>query len=78
MDREGQPPLLDLTSSALTQKHPRGTPTPNKYRAGPTYHDGNMGLIEIDWEKSDGSPKIGLRLLDANGQERIIASLKEH
>ena len=78
MEREGLPPLYDLTSSALTQKHPRGTPTPNIYRAGPTYHDANMGLIEITWEKSEGSPKIGLRLLDANGEERIIASLKEH
>src|SRR5688572_839418 len=73
MDREVLPPLYDLTSSALTQKHPRGTPTPNRYRIGPTYHDANMGLIEIKWEALDanGRPALRLRLLDAEGRQRF-------
>jgi len=73
MQREGLPPLYDLTSSALTQKHPRGTPTPNRYRIGPTYHDANMGLIEIKWEALDanGRPALRLRLLDAEGRQRF-------
>jgi alkaline phosphatase D len=73
MDREGLPTLYDLTSSALTQKHPRGTPTPNRYRTGTTYHDANMGLIEIHWERVDANrrPALRLRLLDAEGTERF-------
>ena len=72
LERPGLPPLYDLTSSALTQKHPRGTPTPNIYRVGPTYHDANMGLVEIDWEERDraGLPAVTLWLLDAEGKER--------
>ena len=76
LDRPGLPPLYDLTSSALTQKHPRGTPTPNRYRDGPTYHDANMGLIFIDWDHRKGSgPQIRLRLLDAAGRVRIEKTL---
>jgi alkaline phosphatase D len=72
MDRPGLRPLYDLTSSALTQKHPRGTPTPNRYRDGSTYHDANMGLILIDWERSAAAgPELTLRLLDAKGGVRI-------
>lgn len=70
LDRSGDHPLYDLTSSALTQKHPRGTPTPNRYRADPaTYHDANVGLINIDWRER--GPLITLRLLDVNGRARI-------
>jgi len=70
LDRPADYSLYDLTSSALTQKHPRGTPTPNKYRAYPrTYHDANFGLIRIDW-KRDG-PLVTLQLLDVDGRVRI-------
>ena len=70
LDRPGQGPLYDLTSSALTQKHPRGTPTPNRYRADPTtYHDANVGLIRIDWKAS--GPEVTLQLLDVDGRVRI-------
>lgn len=69
LDRDGAYPLFDLTSSALTQKHPRGTPTPNIYREGPTYHDANVGVIRIDW--ASGKPAVTLRLLDVNGTARI-------
>ena len=69
LDREADGPLYDLTSSALTQKHARGTPTPNQYRDGPTYHDANLGLIQIEWE--DQTPVVTLQLIDANGDIRI-------
>lgn len=69
MDRRGREPVYDLTSSALTQKHARGTPTPNRFREGPTYHDANMGLIEIDWK--GGKPSVALRLLDVQGETKL-------
>jgi alkaline phosphatase D len=70
LDRPGDYPLYDLTSSALTQKHKRGTPTPNKYRADPrTYHFANVGLIRIDWKLT--GPAVTLQLLDVAGRVRI-------
>ncbi|MBK8095132.1 MAG: alkaline phosphatase D family protein [Verrucomicrobiaceae bacterium] len=58
----------DFTSSSMTQKHPRGTPTANKHRTVPkTYHLPNVGLLSIDWVArsvraqiiaEDGSVKI--------------------
>jgi alkaline phosphatase D len=74
LDRPGDSPLYDLTSSALTQKHPRGTPTPNRYRDGPTYHDANVGLIRIDWQAN--GPAVTLQLLDVNGTARIQKRLQ--
>lgn len=42
--------VLDFTSSSMTQRHPRGTPTPNARRIVPkTYHLPNVGLLNIDW-----------------------------
>jgi alkaline phosphatase D len=70
LNRPAHYPLYDLTSSALTQKHPRGTPTPNRYRADPTtYHDANLGLIKIDWKAA--GPEVTLHLLDVGGRVRI-------
>ena len=76
LDRSAHYPLYDLTSSALTQKHPRGTPTPNRYRADPTtYHNANLGLISIDW-KSAG-PEVTLELLDVDGRVRIKKKIEK-
>lgn len=69
LERPGATPLFDLTSSALTQSHGRGTPTPNRYREGPTYHEANMGLIRIDWRQT--GPEVTLELLDVTGTVRI-------
>lgn len=70
LDRSGDYTVYDLTSSALTQKHPRGTPTPNRFRADPTtYHDANLGLIKIDWKA--GGPLVTMQLLDVSGRVRI-------
>lgn len=64
--------VFDFTSSSMTQKHPRGTPTPNRHRIVPqTYHLPNVGLLGIDWTAQaitakifgmDEQPKIELRV----------------
>ncbi len=69
MERDGDYPLHDLTSSALTEEHKRGTPTPNRFRDGPTYHDPNVGLISVDWRAK--GPAVLLQLFDVNGTVRI-------
>jgi alkaline phosphatase D len=74
LDRPGSYTLYDLTSSALTQRHPRGTPTPNKYREGPTYHEPNIGLITIDWART---PVVTLRLFDVDGRVRIEKRIED-
>lgn len=63
-------PLFDLTASALTEKHPRGTPSENKYRALPkTYHDVNVGHLHIDWSAAD--PRVTWRIVDVAGRTQI-------
>jgi alkaline phosphatase D len=63
-------PLYDLTVSALTEKHPRGTPSENRYRALPqTYHDVNAGHIHIDWSAAD--PLVTWRIVDVKGQTQL-------
>jgi alkaline phosphatase D len=69
LEREGDYPLHDLTSSALTEKHKRGTPTPNRFRDGPSFHDTNVGLLTIDWLGKD--PQVRLQVLDVDGTPRI-------
>jgi alkaline phosphatase D len=68
-------PLYDVTSSAMTQIHPRGTPTPNRYRDHPvTYHEPNAGLITIVWEQS--APRLKLQVLDLEGKARIEREIR--
>lgn len=63
-------PLYDLTASAMTQKHPRGTPTPNAARFLPaTWHDVNVGRLRIDWDRPD--PLLTLQILDVEGRPRL-------
>ena len=69
LDRPGEYPLYDMTASALTEPHNRGTPTPNRLRDGPTYHDVNVGLLTIDW--SGVKPSALLQDIDVNGVVRI-------
>jgi phosphodiesterase/alkaline phosphatase D-like protein len=69
LDRPGDYPLYDLTSSGLTEPHKRGTPTPNRFRDGPTWHDTNVGLITIDWRAR--GPAVLLQVIDTHGQVRI-------
>ncbi len=59
-------PLYDFTSSGMTQRHPRGTPTPNKYRVQPaTFHEANVGHLQIDWEAPD--PVLTIKIVGADG-----------
>ena len=74
MERKGNYPLYDLTSSALTEEHKRGTPTPNIYRDGPTFHKTNVGLIEIDWKAE--VPALKLQIIDEEGKVRIEKKLE--
>jgi alkaline phosphatase D len=68
-------PLHDLTASALTEKHTRGTPTPNRYRAIPeTYHDVNVGHLRIDW--ADGDAALAWRIIDVDGRARLEHRLR--
>ncbi len=69
LDRGRNYSLYDLTSSALTEKHKRGTPTPNRFRDGPTFHDNNVGLLTIDWHNS--KPEVLLQVLDVDGVSRL-------
>lgn len=63
-------PLYDLTVSALTEKHPRGTPSENRYRALPqTYHDVNAGHVHIDWSAAD--PLVTWRIVDVTGRTQL-------
>ncbi len=74
--REGAAyPLIDVTSSSLNQKHPRGTPTINRYRAiDQTYHEENFGVISIDWELPD--PMIAIEIRDLENKTRIHKSVR--
>ncbi len=68
-------PLYDLTASAMTQPHPRGTPTPNRYRALPmTYHDVNVGQLHIDWDQRD--PLLALKIIDVDGTSRLQHTIR--
>jgi alkaline phosphatase D len=63
-------PLYDMTSSSLNQKHGRGTPTDNAYRALPqTFHEENFGVIEVDWDAD--RPSVSLRVIDVAGEPQI-------
>jgi alkaline phosphatase D len=63
-------PLYDLTVSALTEKHPRGTTSENQYRALPqTYHDVNAGHLHIDWAAAD--PLVTWRIVDVIGRTQL-------
>ena len=75
LEKELDYPLYELTSSSLNQKHPRGTPSENRFRAQDlTYHEENFGLIDLDWTSSN--PQVRLRLVDAQGNVLLTQSLK--
>lgn len=68
-------PLYDLTSSSMTQVHPRGTPTANAHRFLPkTHHVPNVGHLEIDWKGADTA--IAARIVDVEGKAPIEHRIK--
>ena len=63
-------PLYELTSSSLNQKHPRGTPSENRFRAVPrTFHQENFGVVHIDWDTPN--PRVTLEIRDLNGKVQL-------
>lgn len=68
-------PIYDFTSSSMTQKHPRGTPTPNRSRFLPkTYHVPNVGHIGIAWEGNDAA--VTVKIVDVEGRTQIEHALR--
>ncbi|WP_395729970.1 alkaline phosphatase D family protein [Prosthecobacter sp.] len=64
--------VFDFTTSSMTQKHPRGTPTPNKYRCMPqTYHLPNVGHLRIDWDAAT----ITVKVFGEDGGTKIAQTL---
>ncbi len=64
--------VFDFTTSSMTQKHPRGTPTPNKNRCvPPTYHLPNVGHLKIDW----AGATIIAKVLGEDGGTKIEQTL---
>ncbi|WP_461782825.1 alkaline phosphatase D family protein [Prosthecobacter sp.] len=60
--------VFDFTSSSMTQKHPRGTPTPNKHRLMPkTYHLPNVGHLSIDWQAA----ALTVQVIAVGGEAKI-------
>ncbi len=55
-------PLLDLTSSGLTEEW--HVPVPNALRVGTAYNQPNFGMLEIDWERR----RLLLSLRDVAGK----------
>ncbi len=67
-------PIYDLTASAMTQRHPRGTPTPNRHRVSiGTWHAPSVGRLRIDWDAAD--PRLRLEILDESGILRMSHDL---
>lgn len=64
--------VFDFTTSSMTQKHPRGTPTPNQHRCMPqTYHLPNVGHLRIDW----AAATITAKVLGEDGGTKIEQTL---
>lgn len=64
--------VFDFTTSSMTQKHPRGTPTPNKNRCVPTtYHLPNVGHLHIDW----AAATITVKVLSEDGVTKLEQTL---
>ncbi|MBN80524.1 MAG: phosphodiesterase [Planctomycetaceae bacterium] len=73
-DNAASYPIYDLTSSSFNQRHQRGTPTANRYRALPmTFHQENFGAIQVDWDQPD--PLITLRIHDMQATVQLEQSV---
>ncbi|MBL9116126.1 MAG: alkaline phosphatase family protein [Verrucomicrobiaceae bacterium] len=64
--------IYDFTSSSMTQKHPRGTPTANRFRCFPkTYHLPNVGHLNIDW----AAKTLTSRIIGEDGTTKLEQTL---
>jgi alkaline phosphatase D len=68
-------PLYDFTASAMTQKHPRGTPTTTANRfLAKTFHQANVGSLAIEW--GGGETAITVEIVDEQGQTQLEHQLR--
>ncbi len=70
IEKEGLYPLYDLTSSGLTNVW--SGVAPNKNRIKKPFLDKNFGFVEIDWDLSD--PTIKLGIINVEGEEKLFHS----
>lgn len=71
LQREGEYPLYELTSSALNLRHPSGLTGDNRFRIDGTYLRENFGEIRINW---GAEPLISLSIRDLEGKVRLETS----
>lgn len=67
LEKEGQYPIYDVTSSGITSTWLFATPNDNRIE-GPVMEN-HFGLISIDWNKTD--PEIKMEIWDVNNNQRI-------
>ncbi len=63
---EGPYPLIDFTSSGITNSYKRASRAVNSYRVGKAYAKPNFGLTQIDW--NGGETAITLQTISVEGQ----------
>jgi len=63
-------PLLDLTSSGLTEEW--HVPVPNALRVGNAFNQANFGTLEIDWERGT----LAMSLRDVAGKTMLEQSVR--
>jgi alkaline phosphatase D len=68
-DAPGLYPLYDVTSSGLNRRFPVDEANPNRFRVGGAFIGHNFGELDIDWDRED--PLLAVRILDAEGRERL-------
>ena len=71
-DEETAYPLVDFTSSGLTQAWTSFRSEPNKYRIGEVIHENGFGVLKFDW----GAPEPSIHLQVRNQENRIQNELK--
>lgn len=71
-DLPGLYPIIDVTSSGLTNTWP--TLEDNKYRYRKAMREVNYGMIKVDWQKPD--PVIELTIRDFKGRTEVKKVLK--
>ncbi len=64
---EGPYPLIDFTSSGLTHVNEVYPHAPNRFRVAGPFVALNFGLVEIDWEASEG-PVVKLAAIGVDGR----------
>ena len=72
LERDGQYPIYDITSSGITSTW--HFPTPNDNRIEGPVMDNHFGLITFDWSKPD--PEIKMEIWDIRDNQRVEHTIK--